>query len=452
MSEPSSNRSASVAARGSAALAFTLLLAAGCSEDPTQRALEDAERRMSAMAVPGVLATETAESEFSQVKQSIGGVSGDGSQAQQAAASLISSAADRGLARPAAEEASRIERELTIQLADAEAALAAWINAMASADAAEGFDPTPVLADIARRRADREQEAAEARATKADLDGQIASLRSEAQADFDRASELRAQAAELRFTASTASAREGLPLVEQARTIGREADALELTARELTTQADLLEPQSNEAQVTLDKLAAQLAALDATRASVETRMRRLDAEAAEARADAAEAAAAFDRLIGDGDGVMGRRSGELADAIDDASSKLSAAVRAARGASGADRSSIAGDVSTSSQVLGQLLASNALGWQDTAALLRRAAETMGGLPNASMYRSLADAADEAAASAATAASQAYGDAIQQLGNIRARDAAAERIEALIERLEAARAKLSDEQLQDGEGS
>lgn len=421
-----------------AACAGTLWLA-GCGEDPDERTLNDASIQLASLSAGAgtPIPDRAAETGFKDVISKLQGLTG-GSDATAADASVMVSAAQRGLALRAAGRAVVLQRAMLTMLPPLRTQIAAWEQHNSDAKAAANYDPAPEFARIDRDVRARQDDLEKADEQKRAIESKISGLMSDVASRLAEASKLRDQAGSLQLKIAKVSATEGLELTKQIRELTRKADALEMKARELKAQADSQQIELHAAKVSIDKLGAQIKLLQENRASVQTHQAEAQKQAAAARGHAQQAATWIAALVDTADGsvppmvadtVTARQSefqGSTAEifgdapaaltpfveqaftpAIEDASGQLQTATQTAKKATSLRRSSAQIAVGEAQQSLGDVHWTHAAGLDAYAQVLEELANATPALPASAEYVTRAKAAREASTDAKRAAFEAY---------------------------------------------
>lgn len=432
----------------------------GCGRDPGEEALSDASIKLASLnAGRGTpLPEKTASAGFREVIDDLSPfTSGDGAVA--ADASILVSAAQRGLGLREAGKAADLQRLALSRLPGIRAQLEAWKLHNAAAEAAAGYDPAPEFARIDEGVRDRQNKAEQAQATKDTIDREIAGLLESVATRMAEASGYRAQAGSLQLQIPGVSATEGLRLTEDIRVLTRKADALEFAAREIKTQADRKTIDLKTTEVEIAKLGSQIALLAQSRSAVKTRQAAAQQRAAKARGDAQIAAGMIaslvdtatgavppglaevvadnqnaleltpEQLFGEGPAALTPYLSEtVTPVIESAARQLETAASTARSASSTRRDSSQIALGEAKQSLGEVRWSQARGLDAYAQIMEELAAASPALPAAAEYASRAQTARADSVEAKQAAFEAFQDAKKAYEGSGAKGEAKDRLE------------------------
>ncbi|MEX2218232.1 MAG: hypothetical protein WD749_05680 [Phycisphaerales bacterium] len=272
------------------ALCAGLCLALGAcdGESDTAVAIRDAESRLRALTPAGAqpVSVDYRKRVYTDIRGKLQPTLASGTRAENASAAVLLAHTAAGLAQIPAEEASGLAEDMLHDGAELRAVLSRWLTHTGMAQAAAKFDPGPELAGIdgESRKADEGLAASQQR--KAEVDRRVADLRAQAAKKTDESRALRQKSGALRARIPNETAVQGAALLEEARGIGRQADALEVEGANLEAQAAQIAPQSGEIQLQIDNLNLQKQMLAQSRASVQKRGADARTQEAEARRDA----------------------------------------------------------------------------------------------------------------------------------------------------------------------
>lgn len=394
-------RAASGAALGVA------VLAVGCGgETELGRAVQDAAIRVQALNSNGgpAWSVEHAAGVYRDVVSRLKPLADSGREGEQAGAWVLIGQSQLFLAEIPARRALETERAALNLITLIRGSLGQWERQHAQAVALDAYDPTAELAEIDAEARARDEEAAQQRAQRAAVAGEAEGLRAQAKERVDKARSAREQDAALRQRASAMSATEGLPLIEEARTLRRSADALDAEASILDARAQQVERGLGEIDLAIERLETQRQLLAGARAqiqaSVATKKEHAAALRAGADASAAEIAARMDELAALRTGTLAPAYEEAARGLSEAAASATKAVKAsklnAQALAGAARRSL-GDV--------QWHRAHSLGiYADVCGALARAEPA---LPQRDAYAAAAEQARAQRAEALAAATEAY---------------------------------------------
>jgi hypothetical protein len=349
-----------------------------------------------------------------------------GGAGEKAAASALLAQSNLNLAEIAKKDVGAAESAAANKIAEVDAQLGHWRRHQAMKAAAESYDPSAELAEIAKAKAEKDKAIAAERQRKAELEAQLNELRAKAKEKMDAVAEREAQYGTLMGQAARVSATDGVPIVEQANGIKREADLLRMAGTKLEAQAGVIAPQVREADAIVNQLTNQKRDMEATEAALAKSLSDARAEAAAAGASANEAASRIASLATE---VESAREAVTA-AYDKAEGFYKKAMQNAREA--------AKDSPTGGKALvgDTALASGFMSWQKSqglrlyAAMLDSLARVEPPLSARATYASKAGEAREAAKAAVTTAAEEMESAKAAFSSVKAQGAARERLDAL----------------------
>ena len=307
-----------------------LALVSGCDRrSETARAVEHSSNEVQALNAGGSIPapTETRQKSYSQVASDMQQAASSGSGGEKAAALVLASSAQNGLAEIPAAEAVHLEGQVHDHVLLMSASLQRWNSSNAVAEAAEAYDASSQLADIAKSRGEKDQNIKTETARREELAKRIDGLRAEAKVKLDAAAAKEAEYSRLMQSVTPLSARDGVPIVERAAVIRRESEAARNEGAKIDAQADSLKPVLDEVSAIVTQLTNQRKSLDDIEASVNARIAASKNEAAEARASAAAAAETLNKELKELDAL---RTGELAAQYDKAFKAIKQSVQAAK--------------------------------------------------------------------------------------------------------------------------
>lgn len=415
-----------------------VLLAGGCTqEDPTEIAIQRASAALANLTGGGrVIAPQPGarEKSFKEIVSTLQAHAKDPDPGQAAAVNALSARAKAGLAELKSSPALDLEGRSLGAMSQVRSSLEVWLVQNARAAAADSYNPAPELASLEGIAADLKAKAADAQARKAKLEAEVASLRQQSAQVLAQGRQKREEAARISAEASAMSATSGLPLVERATAVGREADKLDVAVGELEAQIASKQPSIDQLQRDLTSLASQSEQTTRAEQAVKDRAQNTKQQAAEARAAAAAAGQAIARQVEE---LAAARSGELVTLSDQAASGYRDAISAAREsgtkAGNNPKARTSSNLATGmyQQALGETLAARARGLTAHADLLAALAAAKPALPKQAEYAAEAVKLREEAAAKIDEAKQALTDAHSSF------DAAGdkEKLKSLIERLE-----------------
>lgn len=380
-------------------------LVAGCDEDnAADRALESASIKLASLAPRGQRApiASLQEKTFKDVVSSLQSVASGGTKSQAAAAAILISQAQAGLAEIPASRSAALERECIHLGTTIRATLSQWHTFTAMAAGAAKFDPAKDLAALDANEREIDSQIASENSRKTKIEAEVARLGQAAAAKADQARRRQAEAGQIKQRVPNESATAGEQLLIQASAISREADQLEVQAARFEAEAAKVAPQIDEVKLSLERLTRQKALVGSARDDLRKRDQAAKAQAAEARASAKKAA---DDLAAQVDQLVTLRTKDLAASNDEEIAALEASSASARKALSQDRTSAQLAVGAAQQSLGDVYWSRGRGLETHAALLTSLAAA--GVPNADALKAQAAKAEEDAKTAYAATVEAY---------------------------------------------
>jgi hypothetical protein len=345
---------------------------------------------------------------------------------EKAAASALLAQSNLNLAEIAMKDVGAAEAAAAAKISEVDSQLGHWRRHQAMKAAAESYDPSAELAEIATAKAEKDKAISAERQRKAGLEAQLNELRAKAKEKMDAVAEREAQYGTMMGQAARVSATEGVPIVEQANGIKREADLLRMAGTKLEAQAGVIEPQVREADAIVNQLSNQKQDMETTEAALAKALSDSRAEAAKAGASANEAASRIATLAGE---TATAREAVIA-AYDKAEGLYKKAMQNAREA--AKDSPTAGK----SLVGDAALASAYMNWQKSqglrlyAVMLDSLARVEPPLSGRATYVSKAAETREAAKAAVTTAGEEMEAAKAAFTSVKVQGAARERLDAL----------------------
>ncbi|MFN4839368.1 MAG: hypothetical protein ACK5MB_03250, partial [Phycisphaerales bacterium] len=404
----------------SAAIAVLALsaLAGGCTpNDPADTALAEAARTLETLSSDGTQLS----SDPARLREGIDKIvararevnSGKATQAQKAAAAVLSARASAILSLVESRQAQQGITQLTQLVGSGREALSQYLQAAGSADTNSRFDLSAERNKLATQQTRHEADAQKAEQDASRLDAQAKTLEGQAATLSTRASDLRRQAAELRAQVQGVSATEGLTLVERAAKLDRDASAVDAQIAGINGQIAALRPQIADARLRASASRRQRELLESAEKALTDRQSMIQSQASESRNTAGERARTFAQRLAD---ARRARAESVEPAMEKAISAIRAASNGVREAEQSDRGirlSRAGYL----QSEGDLLLLRARATQDLASLLLAAGAASPAVPDAAnlaaegqKLASEADAALTEARERFTAAQEIYADA------------------------------------------
>lgn len=321
------------------AVTTALVLAAGLSSvscdraDPHQHALATGSAKLQAnsggaYAAPYEAAQKKNYQDTIESTQPVASL--EEKSAQTAAASALLGTAQLGKAQALLDEAAVLEQASVGRAALLRVSLANWIAYSFSADTAQGFDPTDVLARIDADRAEREREVQALQTKLQDVERRLADLRTRAKAKFEEADKFAVEYATARESLATLSASEAETRLTSAREERRKGDAIRVEASRLQAQADVTQPEADELRVLIAATQNRIASLDREKLEISERAQQGRAAAAQSRSSASETAKQIETGLAD---LASARSSGVIAKYDEAIAALRTAANSAKAAS-----------------------------------------------------------------------------------------------------------------------
>ncbi|MBL8874841.1 MAG: hypothetical protein JNM86_03485 [Phycisphaerae bacterium] len=249
---------------------------------------------------------------------------------QSAAASALVGTAQLGKAQSLLDEAAVMEQAAIGRATLLRVSLDNWIAYSFSADTAQGFDPTDVLASIDAARAESDREVQALQSKLQDVERRLADFRSRSKSKFEEADKFAVEYAKARESLATLSASEAESRLASAREERRKGDAIRVEASRLQAQADVTQPEADELKVLITATQNRIASLDREKLEISERAQQGRAAAAQSRSSAAETAKQIE--TGLADLASARNSGVIAK-YDEAIAALRTAATSAKAAS-----------------------------------------------------------------------------------------------------------------------
>ncbi|RMH12740.1 MAG: hypothetical protein D6695_05820 [Planctomycetota bacterium] len=387
------------------------LFLSGCGqESEASKAIDEASRSIDAIAAGGgaAMEPEITASYFKDAGTALERTSLDGTKVEKAGVMVLKARAETGLAAAESLEIGRLERELAAKYAVMRAEIRAWEQANATAEAAESYDPSGELAELAKALDQINESMDAATKTKAQVDARISELESQIEGLKQQARAEREKAATLELRASKLSAIDAAKLAPQIQVHAQAAEHKLFEVSRLEARMDHLRTEATEAALTLAKLEQQRVLNDQARAEIERVRDEFAAEARAARAEADQAALNLRRLT---DEVLAFRAGTdeqgLNALLEAHTSRLRSAVSSARQATSDLRVGANLALASANVALADALSLQARSHEDLARVLERAATASPALDDASWYAERAAEARAQAESAMNEARQAY---------------------------------------------
>lgn len=337
-----------------------------------------------------------------------------GSRADAASAQALISGAKLGLAVNPAEVLLDEQRSMLTRASLIRGMLLDWTSASSRADVAGRFDPSKLLEEIRSTRAQAEKNAQAQKRTAQELTNQQTEAAGRVKARLDEAAAAEARYAKIEQEAAKLPASQSAPMIENARPLRREADALRKEGEQVRIQADQLARQVAEQNLLVEQYTNQKAELERLEAELLARAAKTKQEEAQHRAKATESAAELDKAVQE---LIAQRTGAFASAA-------SAAVKAFQDSATAAKSGQADGGATgrlssgvSHQALGDVNFTIAHSHLAAADLLEYLAKAEPKLPQADAYASAAQAARADLKASLDAAGTAYAAAQSAFGGV-----------------------------------
>ena len=404
-------------------LGVTVLPLSGCLEDDKLgEAIEQVSGKLEALAAPGtaVPGDQLRTSTYEEAIRTLRPLLTEGSAAQQAAAHLLIARSEFGLASEPAANVVALHGEASSMLGEIRAKQGSLIRLEALAQAAASFEPSTELAELRGRIDERTAGIAAEQTRLAEVQSRVDALDQQAAQADEQANQLRVQESGIRDEAMSMPAPDALPLFKQAAELREQADTLGANAERLRAQADVIRPEINEINEEIARLTEQRRLFEESIENLMAEQERTQRESQSLISQAGEVRNSITSIAGELEGLV---STQIIKAYDDAMSSFEAAGSSARRAASGNRTPARLLSAEVNQTRGGLAAAQAdmLG---TVAATLRAAE-------------LTQAADRIAALAdetANTARQALSDARSDYESAGVRGDSADRIDAVIARL------------------
>jgi predicted nucleic acid-binding Zn-ribbon protein len=403
-------------------LALGATMLGGCREgDDATRSIQ-ASVHSSSLLTPSsesLTAQEQAEATYEQILRDPG-LKSSTTDARRPAVAVVLASAERGASTGDVRRLVRLETRSLQHMVLIRAELNGWSLLHAQASAVESYDNRDILADLDRLQDDVQEQLEAAQDRLANYNTTLDGYRTRLDRLNGRAQEERAEAGVIFLRLPNVEPEERIRQSIEAEEHVRTAASFERDADEVMLLIEQLNPRIAEVNVRIDEFNSQLARLDDARTASNQRVRTKQRNALEARADADEDAARVDALVTE---LIALRDGPVAEARDEAVSKLEAAVRTARQAPRGMSLS-----ASATQALAHLNASIARGLAAEAELFDMLATMTPALPNASQYASRAAELNQAADAAIQSAGEGFRDAASAYGSVRLSGDDADRLE------------------------
>jgi len=321
------------------AVATALFLAAGLSPvaceraDPHQHALATGSAKLQANS-GGAYASPYESVQKKNYQDTIEAAkpvaSLDDKSAQAAAGSALVGTAQLGKAQATLDEAALLEQAAVNKASLLRVALDNWVAYSISADTAQGFDPTEIIARIDTERAERDREVQALQSKLQDVERRLADLRTRAKAKFEEADKYALEFSKARESLATLSASEAETRLTSAREERRKGDAIRVEASRLQAQADVTQPEADELKVLIAATQNRVTSLDREKLEISERAQQGRAASAQSRTAAAETAKQIETALAE---LASARSAGVIAKYDEAIASLRSAATSAKAAS-----------------------------------------------------------------------------------------------------------------------
>lgn len=389
----------------------------GCDQQtPATKAIRSASKDIHAVSGGGPSVRDSAERDklMKSAETALKDVPAGASKADAASAQVLLSGAKLGLAVNPAETLLDEQRGLLTKAALIRGMLLDWTSASSRADVAGKFDPSKLLAEIRATRAQAEKNAAAQKTKAQELAGKQADAAGRVKARLDEAAAKEAQHAKIQQEAAKLPASQSAPMIENARPLRREADALRKEGEQIRILADQLERQVAEQNLLVEQYTNQKAELERLEAELLARAAKAKQDEAQNRAKATESAAELDKAVQE---LIAARTGSFSAAASSAVKAFQDSATSAKSgqADGGATGRVASGVSH--QALGDVHFTIAQAQLAAADLLEYLAKAEPRLPQAEAYASAAQAARTDLKTSLDAAGSAYGAAQSAFGGV-----------------------------------
>ncbi|MBL4591475.1 MAG: hypothetical protein JKY96_05895 [Phycisphaerales bacterium] len=413
----------------SATLLILIAGQTGCSRsEDSKNAVREAGREFEMIAAGNANSSPSnAESALLKAESTVSKYAGSKDGYAQAA-SLGVAQAKIGLSALASQEAVAAERTSMLQARVIRGYLNEWRTMSAIAEAANIFDPTEGLKELADLITMRQEDIGTYRTLKDEIEGEISQLNTKIGDLENNASTERTAGAEIELRIPTLSAEEGARLAVQVREHTLRGDQFGLEAFRMQGRVDQLIPTREEYSLNVKKAESQIELLDAAREELQDRERTSKSDAKDARAKAQVSQDAILKLI---DALDEHRSSTVQSSNTKAISLVRGAISATRDSKKATASVASLTKGSAMQLLGECLLRQAWGHGEAATIYINIAEA--GIPGDWVAK--AESERETQASLKAEASQSFRDAASALRGARISGEAGDKLEAAAARLD-----------------
>ncbi|MHC4976589.1 MAG: hypothetical protein ACYTF7_08280 [Planctomycetota bacterium] len=258
------------ARNGVICVALVLPLAlAGCGEESaTAQAINDARRELLALHANTVALQDASEREsrYENAIRSLQAVSSQGTDSEQASASLLLGSAQSALAQLQATRTFEMEQDAVSALGIIQAKFDHLVVSMQSnAQSMTSFDSTNEQRAIDGDRRELENELGTLSGNVTDLESMIAQWQEELESARSSAAEFRQQEGQFRTQMLQVTGQQRADLTIAAVEAQRSADAFDLKAATASSQISLLEPQLTQLEQEVVRVQTQMSNLTQTR-------------------------------------------------------------------------------------------------------------------------------------------------------------------------------------------
>lgn len=414
-------------------------LLVGCDQgSEAGKAIDEAGRELDKIAAGGgsSMEPEYAIARFGDAKKAVDRSSLDGTDAEKAGVMLLKARSSVGLAAGEGLRFGQLNRGIASVYLEIRAQLRYWENQNARAAAAESYDPSSELSELASEATAIRDQVTEVEKQKQSIDAQIAQMRGQVSQLQAEAKVQRDKAAELELKAAAMSAVEAAKIAPTIQEFSLAAEGKLFDVARLEARIEHTRTSATEAALTLTKLQQQLEINGEAKdeiAAIQTEGRR---EAQAAREEAGKAATELRSLC---EQTLAMRAGgverEGLNAVSDRQIELlTGAVRSAGQATSQMRVGAKATLGSANVALGDALSARARSFRDLADLMDRLANATPALNDSSWFAEHAREARAEAEDAATRANDAYRSAADDFGGVGGRDETREMLDRLSDRL------------------
>lgn len=404
------------------------------------RAIDEAGRSIHAIAGGGGSAMEPSITvqHFEKAKKALERPSLDGTDVEKAGVMVLKARTGTGLAAGDALTMGALERQAEALTTEIRSLLRSWEEQSALASAAESYDPTSELAELAKVESEIKVQIGRVEQEKREIDGRIADLEAQIAQLQQQAAGERAKSAELELKAAAMSAVAAAEIAPQIQQHAQAAEGKLFEVSRLRARADHMRTGATEAALTLEKFSQQLAINEQAKKDVAAMQQAGRQEAEAARAKARQAAqqvrSKAEQLLAFRESGQGGEGVGLEQVSADQISKLRNAVSNARQAVSAMRVGARAALGSANVALGDALSKRARSFEDLANLMDRVAKATPALPDAGWFADQASKARGQATAASAEAREAYGSAAEDFAGLGGKADTADLLNKLSDRL------------------